>query len=145
MTAAPLVLVGCGAAKLDHAAPAADLYTGQHFRAALATAVAIAPHHRILILSARYGLVWPAQVIAPYDLTIGQPGAVDEGRIAADARRLGVDDATPVIVLASARYAALCRPVWRVLVTPLAHQGIGQQRHTLSVIRRDGLPAVAQK
>lgn len=141
MDAARLVIVGCGAAKLGHAAPAADLYTGQHFRAALATALAIAPHHRILILSARYGLVRPTEVIAPYDLTVGQQGAVHAEIIAADARRLGVDRAAPVVVLASARYAALCRAVWPEVVTPLTGQGIGYQRATLARIRREGIPA----
>jgi hypothetical protein len=136
----PLVIVGCGAAKRTYPAPAADLYTGQHFRAAWSTAQAIAPGGGILILSARYGLVAPDRVISPYDLTLCQSGAVDAGRIFADARRLGVVDAPRVVVLASACYAALCLAVWPHAVTPLAGQGIGYQRATLARLRRDGLP-----
>lgn len=59
------LLIGCGARKLDHAAPARDLYTGPLFRAARTYAEASGLPWAIL--SARYGLVMPEQVIEPYD------------------------------------------------------------------------------
>jgi hypothetical protein len=61
-------LVGCGKTKLPHPAPAGELYTGQLFRAAFA--YARKTYDRTYILSAKYGLVHPATVIAPYDLTL---------------------------------------------------------------------------
>lgn len=63
-----VAIIGCGAAKLDHRAPARDLYTGSLFVAARRDVEERAVPYRIL--SARYGLVRPWDVIAPYDLTI---------------------------------------------------------------------------
>jgi hypothetical protein len=60
-----IVLVGCGKAKLDKPARAKDLYTGNLFRAARAYAELHGDTWRIL--SAKYGLVHPTEVIAPYD------------------------------------------------------------------------------
>lgn len=60
-----VLIVGCGARKLPHPAPAADLYTGPLFRAARAYADAQgAPWW---VVSARHGLVRPDRVLAPYD------------------------------------------------------------------------------
>lgn len=59
------ILIGCGGLKLDHAAPARELYTGPLFRAARTHAEASGVPWAIL--SARYGLVMPADVIEPYD------------------------------------------------------------------------------
>lgn len=73
-----VVLIGCGATKLDHAAPAKDLYVGNLFRARRAYAEATgAPW---AILSARHGLVLPDTVIEPYDVTLN-------GRKPEDVRR----------------------------------------------------------
>lgn len=136
----PLVIIGCGADKLDRPAPAASLYTGQHFRVCLATALAIAPRDSVLILSARYGLLGLDDHAEPYDLTIGQPGAVSVGQLAAQARTRGQLD-RPAVALCGKRYAALVRAVWSDVTTPLAGLGIGRQRHALAVIRAEGLPA----
>jgi len=139
----PVVIISCGALKLPHPAPAAELYVGQHFRAQLTAARALTPDARVFILSARYGLVRLADVIAPYDLTIGQPGAICAAHITEQARHMRLDHERRVIVLAPARYAALCRRTWPALETPLAGLGIGYQRAALARIRRDGLPAPA--
>lgn len=129
-----LVIIGCGAAKLDRPAPAAQLYTGQHFRACLATATAIAPRDSILILSARYGLLGLDDPAEPYDLTMGQPGAIGADQLATQATARGQLN-QPVIALCSARYASLARQVWADVATPLAGLGIGRQRHALAVMR----------
>jgi hypothetical protein len=136
----PVVVVGCGAAKLDHPAPAAELYVGQHFRLCLSAARKIAPDDSIMILSACYGLVSLGDRLTPYDLTLGQPGAVGAGKVRVQAIAHGVIR-RPVIVLASARYADLARAAWDagMVTAPLAHQGIGRQRGTLARICREGL------
>lgn len=59
------LIVGCGAAKLDRAAPARELYTGSLFRAARAYAERSGLPWRIL--SAEHGLISPDKVIEPYD------------------------------------------------------------------------------
>lgn len=130
--AAGIVVVGCGARKLPYRAPAAGLYTGTYFRSCAITAAAIAPG-RWFILSARYGLVAPSEELEPYDLTLGQPGAVNAGRISAQAGELGLR--SPVTALCSVRYADLLARVFRDVRRPLAGLGIGQQRHVLARMR----------
>lgn len=64
-----LYVVPCGAAKLDGPAPARELYVGAHFRFALAAVEAAAARDgaRVMILSARHGLVDLDDELAPYD------------------------------------------------------------------------------
>ena len=64
-----IALVSCGKAKLDHAAPAEELYTGNLFRAAFEYCKA-RYWPMVYIVSARYGLLPPGQVVDPYDLTL---------------------------------------------------------------------------
>lgn len=68
-----VILVACSATKLDHPAPAADLYQGDVFR--LLRRIIEHPqmhglYSRWGILSAKHGLVMPEQVLAPYDVTL---------------------------------------------------------------------------
>lgn len=69
MTPLRVALVGCGAEKRAAPAPAADLYTGQLFRDALAHARRLAGEH-VFVLSAMHGLVPLTQVLRPYDLSL---------------------------------------------------------------------------
>lgn len=58
-------LVACGKSKLDGAAPAKDLYTGNLYSAA--STYAEAKYDAWYILSARHGLLHPNQIVEPYD------------------------------------------------------------------------------
>jgi hypothetical protein len=58
-------LISCSSGKLDHRAPAAQLYTGQLFQLSKAWIVKRCP--RWGILSAKHGLVLPEEEIDPYD------------------------------------------------------------------------------
>lgn len=126
----PLFLIACSAAKLDHPAPAAELYTGQAFK--LAKAAAAAAGADILILSALHGLVHPSQVLAPYnrsmtDMTAHQrriwAGMVEQ-QLEQHRDRLAV-------CLAGKHYAAATQRFTNISY-PLAGEGIGEQLHTLS-------------
>lgn len=72
-------IIPCGAAKLDHAAPACELYIGSAFKGALAAALnqVDGDRSKILILSALHGLVTLDQVLEPYDVKMGDPLAID--------------------------------------------------------------------
>ena len=59
------ILVSCAATKLDHPAPAADLYTSPLF--IKSRSYAEASGHPWFVLSARHGLVEPRTVLEPYD------------------------------------------------------------------------------
>ena len=70
---APILLLGCGKSKLDHPAPAEDLYTGPVFRARRAYAETTGL--RWYILSPKYGLLHPDEMIGPYDLALARQSA----------------------------------------------------------------------
>jgi hypothetical protein len=140
VSAARIVIIGCGARKLAEPAPAADMYVGPYFRSCLATATAIAPRGRVYILSARYGLLGLDDPIEPYDLTMGQPGAVTADQLAAQAADRGITGYA-ITALCSARYAAMIRQVWADVSAPLAGLGIGRQRHALAIMREDSAAA----
>lgn len=65
---ADVVLVGCVKSKVDHPAPARDLYTSALFRKERVYAEASGIPW--FILSAEHGLVAPTQVIEPYELSL---------------------------------------------------------------------------
>lgn len=71
-----IAVVSCGSAKLDHAAPARDIYTGSLFRAAR-DHVEAGAFDAWFIVSALHGVIPPWKVISPYeqrldDLTVDQ-------------------------------------------------------------------------
>lgn len=116
-------VIPCGGAKLDRPAPAGQLYTGSMFRhtfdnatrcAELDEAAGLGPA-RVLILSARYGLVDPDQVLESYDLRMGQPGSVSAHTLAAQARALGIDWGSPVYALLPRPYLARLDAALRTL------------------------------
>ena len=60
--------ISCSKSKKSYPAPARDLYQGALFKKALAYAEAHFDH--VYILSAKYGVVHPDQIIEPYDKTL---------------------------------------------------------------------------
>lgn len=132
----PLVVIGCGAGKLDHPAPAAELYTGTYFRECLATARAIADPESIRILSAKHGLVRLDDVLEPYDVTLGDPfDRIPTRAVTAQAIDQGLAGRR-VLALCSARYADVLRAAGFKVDAPLANLGIGRQRRKLAEMRR---------
>lgn len=132
----PLVVIPCGSAKLAHAAPAGEMYTGGYARACARAASALtATGGTVLILSALYGLTPLDRVIEPYELRMGQPGSVTGEQLREQARALGVDRAREVVVLAGAAYTAAARQVWPDATAPLAGlPGMGYQLQRLAAL-----------
>jgi hypothetical protein len=134
-----VVVIPCGGAKLSHPAPAGEMYTGSYHRACRRAADRIGGH--LLILSARYGLLTPSTRIEPYELRMGDPGAVDVATLRTQAGALDVDQATAVVVLAGRRYADAATAVWPHARRPLdGAGGIGYQLARLATLARTGLP-----
>jgi hypothetical protein len=123
-------LVACAAAKLDHPAPARELYVSQLFRKA--SAYAEATCDRWYVLSAKHGLIHPDTVIDPYDLKLGSADAPPIQEWAAGVRgQLDVELAglqnVRVVALAGEQYrTALHNVPWSVEL-PMKGLGIGQQ------------------
>jgi hypothetical protein len=65
---AQVILIACSAGKLDHPAPAKELYTGELFKKSKAYAEQTGyPYY---ILSACHGLLEPNETITPYNFTL---------------------------------------------------------------------------
>lgn len=67
------IIVGCSKRKQSKPAPAADMYQSAYFKVMLTWARSITAEDRILILSAKYGLIPTDQIIVPYHAIIGTP------------------------------------------------------------------------
>ncbi len=65
-----ICIIPCAADKLDHSAAAQDLYTSSNFQNTLAAAKI--HFDKVLILSAKYGLLELDQVVETYDVQIGK-------------------------------------------------------------------------
>lgn len=128
-------LVGCGALKRPERAPARELYTGELFRRA--SSYAEEHYDAWWVLSARWGLVHPDTVLAPYNerLSGRRPARLAWGReVARDlelvlCRLYAVVDMDDVELYAHAgrEYREPLEAAGLVLVAPLAGLGIGQQ------------------
>ncbi|MCY1649248.1 hypothetical protein OVA19_00225 [Streptomyces sp. SL203] len=143
-----VVIVACGGRKAVYAdglrrgepvigARAGELYVGSYHRAARRAADVLTRDGRagrVLILSARYGLVELDEHLLNYNLRAGDPGTVDGETLRRQAHALGISGAA-VTVLGGRAYSELAREVWEDVVEPLAgSRGIGEQLGRLADI-----------
>jgi hypothetical protein len=132
-----LVLVSCVKSKHGTRKPAKDLYTSPWFQGARVFAEAAgAPW---LVLSSKYGLARPDEVIAPYDYTLNTLGVADRKAWAArvlDKLLPEVEGKKQVVFLAGFRYREfLIEPLERMgidVVVPMEGLRIGEQLEWLS-------------
>ncbi|MGW1760273.1 DUF6884 domain-containing protein [Streptomyces mirabilis] len=125
-----------GSRKLGRRARAADLYVGSYHRACRRAADALRPD-RLLILSARYGLLDLDDVIDPYDTPHGAAAAITAEALLKQATVRGIVLLDPVVALGGARHAGLVRTIWPHARTPLAGtRGMGEQMARLAVLRK---------
>jgi len=150
----PAIVIPCCARKGPDAAPSEKLYDSDHFRftlrAAQARAEATGAH--VWILSAKYGLVRPGQVIDPYDVTFGDPDAVTADLVY---RQLAVFGIVQVETLLPRRYLAVLSGAVQILhrggnvmrLTDLyaGAAGIGYQRGVLGQLLQQPADPVAAR
>jgi hypothetical protein len=134
-----LYIVPCSGDKAAAPAKAAEFYTGSMFRHTLAAAEALAAwdaaagtEARVLILSAKHGLVELDEVVAPYDVKMGDAESIDAAELVFQAGEL-VDDETEVYALLPKSYFAVLDEALRALDVYAADiyeatAGIGEQR-----------------
>lgn len=147
--AAPLVIIPCSSTKADRRSPAAELYTGSYHMACRRAALALSPPDRVLILSARYGLLnlTDPRPLEPYDerIPVNQRRSARSeppshvGLAVEYARTNGLLADTPV-VLAGRAYSRVCIAVWggRVILPLASTRGIGEQMAVLRAIATSG-------
>jgi hypothetical protein len=124
-------IVACSKSKLPHAAAAADLYQGELFR--LSKAEVIATCADWCILSAKYGVVLPDQVIEPYEQALR--GMTVSARVEwalqvdADLARLFGREDVLYVVYAGVSYRGALGAMLKT--APLEGLGIGKQLQKL--------------
>ena len=122
-----LVVITCGSRKLDHRAPAGELYIGSYHRACRRAAEALEPE-RLLILSSAYGLLRLEDVVDPYDTGVDDPDSITAAELIVQAEQRGVLSLDPVVVFAGGRHVRLARAVWPHALSPLTGVG-GMGKH----------------
>jgi hypothetical protein len=121
----PLYLIACSQSKLNRAAPARALYTGQAFK--LAVKAAEAAKADILILSALHGVLEPEDIIAPYECYLGGLPTIERVIWASvTAAQLAPHRDRFAVILAGKHYAAACDEFTNKR-EPLKGLGIGRQ------------------
>jgi len=130
-------LVSCSKSKLESEAPAQDLYTSHLFR--LSRKVCEERYDQWAILSARFGLIMPDQVIAPYDVTLSEMGHYHLRRWASDAEHTIMATWTETVVFhvfAGKRYMKAVASLRHV--DELQGLGIGHRLQRLNTMLRKG-------
>jgi hypothetical protein len=135
-----VALVSCVKSKLDHPAPAKDLYTSALFRALRGYAETHADAW--FILSAEHGLVDPNEVLAPYERTLNRMGKSQRqewaSRVKAELASR-VPAGAEVIILAGQRYREGLIPFLRArghsVAVPLEGLPFGRQLQRLKELR----------
>lgn len=110
-----LVVVPCGGKKRRGHWPAGLLYLGPYHKACMRYALHLmgGDRQRIVILSAKYGLLRLGDWVDSYDLRMGARGSVTAARVLQDARRLGLlGDGRVVVALGGKDYTDVCRQVF---------------------------------
>lgn len=119
-----MIVIACARRKLDHAAPARELYVGSTFR--LASDAAIAQGEPWAILSARYGLLSPDDTIAPYEQTLRTRRDVEQLALTLRAQR---DPGTITAWTPKGYTDAMLLAGWNVTAAPLHGLSLGWQRN----------------
>jgi hypothetical protein len=144
---ADVVLVGCVKSKVDHPAPARDLYTSALFSKERAYAESSGVPW--FVLSAEHGLVAPSQVIEPYELHLSTtPRSYRAGwgdRVVADlASTMGDLEGKTVEVHAGAGYVEAIRgglaAAGATMVEPLSGLTMGERLAWYPSLRPGGSP-----
>ena len=121
-----VVVVPCGGRKRTRPVPAGAMYVGSYHQACRRYARRIGAD-RVLVLSARHGLVELHERIEPYELRMGRPGCVGVETLRLQAERLGIRHAA-VVVVGGREYVERAVAVWPDALAPLRGcRGIGEQ------------------
>ncbi len=132
-----IVLIGCGKEKLPHRAKAKDLYTGTLFKKSRAYAEKFGDDWGIL--SAKHGVLYPDEMVEPYDLALQD---LDREKLEDWIRETNGDlrrrwPGEFFVCLAGELYGrAFQRPVNLQAEFPLAGLGLGERLQALNVALR---------
>ncbi len=124
-----LVIIPCGGKKLENLTPvrAEDLYTGPYFKGCLRYAKSIVVPDKILILSAKYGLLRLGEFVLPYEQRMDKPGHILPEVVLCQALEMELLDEEVVAAFGGVAYLAVAKMLWPTVKTPAAGLSIGRQ------------------
>jgi hypothetical protein len=132
-----LAVIPCGARKREGVHPAADLYVGPYFRAALRWAQTSGAD-RILILSAKHGLLELDTEVESYDLKFGDPGAITVEQVRQQSYLRLAKHIRPVACVGGAAYREVVRKVWPWATSPVEEcKSMGAHLRVLTQLSRE--------
>jgi hypothetical protein len=127
---APVVLVSCVKSKRTERCRAADMYTSPLFRKMMAYAKTLSPKS-IFILSAKYGLLSPDDLIEPYNCTLKEMKTAERRawaeKVLSGLRHQCNLDADKFVFLAGEPYRANLLPHIKHFSVPLERLPFGKQ------------------
>jgi hypothetical protein len=127
-----IAVTPCGSKKKDQADVACRLYTGPYFKKCIGYAFQKVGAQNTYILSAKYGLVRPNEVLEPYDVHMQDPSSVGVASVRSDARRFSLLNES-AIILGGKDYRQVALKVWPNAETPLQGKGgMGEQMKWLN-------------
>lgn len=130
MRGCKIVLLSCARKKLSTVAQAQDLYASPLFRLSLAYAKELKPD-AIFILSAKYGLLRPEEIVAWYDETLNAMTSAGVRTwavgVLSDLSRIVDLNRNEFVLLAGERYRRFIEPELRHVRVPLRGLAIGKQ------------------
>jgi|SRR5579863_980242 len=125
-----IVLLSCVKSKRANRCKAADMYTSPLFRKMMAYALSLKPKG-VYILSAKYGLLKPDDIIDPYEQTLKKMSARDRQQWARTVvTKLGQQcdlDADQFVILAGSAYRENLVPHLKHFKVPMAGLSFGKQ------------------
>lgn len=124
------VLISCVSKKVDHPAPAKDLYDSTLFKFCYSYAMSLSPDN-IFVLSAKYGLVPANKIIAPYELTLNTMKSKEikewSRGVLDDLKQYTDIDNDNFVFLAGEKYRKFLLPSIRNYEIPMQGLRIGEQ------------------
>lgn len=106
-----IVVIPCGAKKINKPAPACNLYIGPYFKACWSYSISLTNYSNIYILSAKHGLIKSTTILYPYNLQMGQPGSIGLKKIEEQASEYGIINKN-IIGLGGIKYTSLMKQVF---------------------------------
>jgi hypothetical protein len=133
-----LVFLGCSKKKLSVSAPALIMYQGMLFKLGKIIAQKIGADIRII--SAKYGVIVPGQIIEPYDqkMTISRAKEIAEDPVVISyLNHLFSRNYDCVFVIAGKTYQRILESWWDYRFTSLIRKGIGYSMANLKNLIRN--------
>ena len=126
-----IIFISCTKKKQDHPCMAKEMYqASQWFRGGWKYAESLHPDE-IYILSAKYGLLRPDDMISPYEQTLNAAKDAQIRKwsimVAEQIRKAGVDRTQHTIFLCGKNYRKYIKNLFKNHSAPCSHMGIGKQ------------------